>query len=64
MIQPLYTFGKLSNNREAAERGVAASRAKQAQTKNEIALRVKELYYALVMSRYRDRGSQRGGHVL
>jgi outer membrane protein TolC len=51
LVQPIYTFGKLSNSREAAEKGVAASRARQNQTGNEIALRVKELYYALILSR-------------
>jgi outer membrane protein TolC len=51
MTQPLYTFGKLSNRRDAAEHGVAAREVKQVQTGNEIALRVKELYYALVLSR-------------
>jgi len=51
LTQPLYTFGKLSNRREAAEHGVVAREIKQVQTGNEIALRVKELYYALVLSR-------------
>jgi outer membrane protein TolC len=51
MTQPLYTFGKLSNRRDAAEYGVAAREVKKVQTSNEIALRVKELYYALVLSR-------------
>ncbi|HUJ88962.1 MAG TPA: TolC family protein, partial [Syntrophorhabdales bacterium] len=51
MTQPLYTFGKLSNRREAAARGLAAREIKQTQKENEIALRVKELYYALVLAR-------------
>jgi len=51
MTQPLYTFGKISNRRDAAEHGVVAREVKQTQTGNEIALRVKELYYALVLSR-------------
>jgi outer membrane protein TolC len=51
MTQPLYTFGKLSNRREAAARGLAARELKQTQKENEIALRVKELYYALVLAR-------------
>jgi outer membrane protein TolC len=51
MSQPLYTFGKISHRRDAAEHGVAARQARQIQTGNEIALRVKELYYALVLSR-------------
>ena len=51
MTQPLYTFGKLSNRKDAATRGLAARELKQAQKENEIALRVKELYYALVLAR-------------
>ncbi len=51
MTQPLYTFGKLSNRRDAAARGVAATELKQSQKENELALRVKQLYYALVLAR-------------
>ncbi len=51
MTQPLYTFGKISNRRDAAAHGVVAREVGQVQTSNEIALRVKELYYALVLSR-------------
>ena len=51
MTQPLYTFGKISNRRDAAAHGVDAREVQQVRTGNEIALRVKELYYALVLSR-------------
>ncbi len=51
MTQPIYTFGKISNRRDAAEQGVAARQAQEVQTGNEIALRVRELYYALVLSK-------------
>ena len=51
MTQPIYTFGKISNRRDAASHGVVAREVGQVQTGNEIALRVKELYYALVLSR-------------
>ncbi|HVP80750.1 MAG TPA: TolC family protein [Thermodesulfobacteriota bacterium] len=51
VAQPLYTFGKLSNRKEAATRGVKAKELRLVERKNEIALRVKELYYALVLSR-------------
>jgi outer membrane protein TolC len=51
MTQPLYTFGKISNRRDAAQHGVVAREAGQVQTSNEIALQVKELYYALVLSK-------------
>ena len=51
LTQPLYTFGKLSNRRHAAARGVAAAEAKLPRKRGEIALRVKELYYGLVLAR-------------
>jgi outer membrane protein len=51
LAQPLYTFGKLSNRKEAATRGVRAKEFKLLEKKNEIALRVKELYYALIVAR-------------
>jgi outer membrane protein len=51
VAQPLYTFGKLSNRKEAASRGVRARELKLLERKNEIALRVKELYYALILAR-------------
>ncbi len=49
--QPLYTFGKLSNRKEAASRGVRAKELNLAEKRNEIVLRVKELYYALIAAR-------------
>ena len=51
MTQPLYTFGKLSNRRESAVRGLAAKEQTLVQRENETALRVKELYYALVLAK-------------
>jgi outer membrane protein TolC len=50
LSQPLYTFGKISNRRDAAAHGAAAREMGQVQTANEIALRVKELYYGLILS--------------
>ncbi len=49
--QPLYTFGKLSNRKQAASSGILAKELKLVERKNEIALRVKELYYALIVAR-------------
>jgi outer membrane protein len=49
--QPLYTFGKLSNRKEAALRGVKATEQGVLQKKGEIALRVRQLYYGLVLAR-------------
>jgi outer membrane protein TolC len=51
VAQPLYTFGKLSNRKEAATRGVRAKTLKLEEKKNEIILRVKELYYGLILAR-------------
>jgi outer membrane protein len=51
LTQPLYTFGKISNRRDAAAGGVAVREAKLPRKKNEIALRVKEIYYGLVLAR-------------
>jgi len=49
--QPLYTFGKLSNRKDAASRGIRAKELKLVERGNETALRVKELYYALIVAR-------------
>ncbi len=51
MTQPLYTFGKLSNRKEAASRGIKAKETQLDEKKAQIVLRVKELYYALVLAR-------------
>ncbi len=51
VAQPLYTFGKLSNREEAAGRGVRAMEFKLEEKKNEIALRVKQFYCALIVAR-------------
>jgi outer membrane protein len=51
VAQPLYTFGKLSNRKEAATRGIKAKEMKLVEKKNEIVLKVKELYYALILAR-------------
>ncbi|MGA3206376.1 MAG: TolC family protein [Syntrophales bacterium] len=51
MTQPLYTFGKLSNRKEAADKGVRAKEFQLEEKNAQIALRVKKLYYALVLAR-------------
>jgi outer membrane protein TolC len=51
IIQPLYTFGKISENMKAAEHGIEADRAKKEQRRNEIVLKVKEYYYGLLLAR-------------
>jgi outer membrane protein TolC len=51
VTQPLYTFGKLSNRKEAASRGVNAKELETVKKKDEIVLRVTQLYYALIVAR-------------
>jgi len=50
VTQPLYTFGKLSNRREAALRGVKAKQVAIEQRRAELIFRVKQLYYAMVLA--------------
>jgi outer membrane protein len=56
--QPLYTFGKLSNRKEAASRGVKAKELGTEKRKDEIVLRVNQLYYALILARQGLRSTQ------
>lgn len=51
IVQPLYTFGKISHRIDAAVRGVAVQRAARERTRGEVMLRVKELYFALLLAR-------------
>src|SRR3990172_5230585 len=49
LIQPIYTFGLISNLRAAAEHGLNAQRAGMDKTATEVALRVREAYYGLLL---------------
>lgn len=51
LIQPLYTFGKISESMKAATHGVEVDRAKREQRRNEVALQVKEYYYGILLAR-------------
>jgi len=51
LIQPLYTFGKISENMKAATHGIEVDRAKKEQARNEIALKVEEYYNGLLLAR-------------
>lgn len=51
LIQPLYTFGKISSFREAAESGIKAAESGAAKKTSDIILRTKELYYGLVLAK-------------
>ena len=51
LIQPLYTFGKISENMRAARHGIEVERHRKVQRANEVALKVRESYYGLVLAR-------------
>ena len=51
LIQPLYTFGLIDNLRAAAAHGVNAQKAAVDKTATEVALKVREAYYGLVLAR-------------
>lgn len=50
IAQPLYTFGKISNRQQAAKRGFEAQRIAKEKTRGDVILKVKELYYAYIVS--------------
>ena len=50
IAQPLYTFGKIANRKEAAALGKEAREAAREQKRNEVILNVKELYYAYLVA--------------
>ncbi len=50
LMQPLYTFGKISNRKDAAALGVEAQSAGREKKRNEVVLYVKELYYAYLIA--------------
>jgi outer membrane protein TolC len=51
IIQPLYTFGKISANMTAAGHGIEVDRARKVQRANEVALKVREYYFGLMLAR-------------
>jgi outer membrane protein TolC len=51
LIQPLYTFGKISESMRAATHGIEVDRAKKEQARNEVALKVAEYYNGLLLAR-------------
>lgn len=50
IVQPLYTFGKISHRQDAASSGVEAQKIGLIKKRNEVALNVKELYYACIIA--------------
>lgn len=51
VLQPIYTFGKISGYRTAAEGGIKVSEAELEKKRSEIILKTKELYWSLSMIR-------------
>ena len=51
VIQPLYTFGKISENMTAATHGIEVDRSRKEQRTNEIVLKVHEYYNGLLLAR-------------
>jgi len=51
LVQPLYTFGKISENMKAAKHGIEVNRSLKQQRANEIVLKVNEYYYGLLLAR-------------
>ncbi len=49
-VQPLYTFGLLSNMRDAAAAGVKVAEAARADAELKASLEIKELYYGLLLA--------------
>ncbi len=51
LTQPLYTFGKISENMKAATHGIQVDRSRKEQRANEIVLKVREYYNGLLLAR-------------
>ena len=50
IMQPLYTFGKISNRQDAAASGVGAQKAAKEKKRAEVVLYIKELYYGTIVA--------------
>jgi outer membrane protein len=50
LVQPLYTFGKISSLREAAAHGIAVSQAQVHERATQVALLVHEAYYGYLLA--------------
>jgi outer membrane protein len=51
MIQPLFTFGKISFRQDAASYGVDAQRAAKDKKHAQVVLNIKELYYGVIVAK-------------
>jgi outer membrane protein TolC len=50
IVQPLYTFGKICDRKDAASLGIEAQTAAREEQRNKVVLNVKELYYAYLIA--------------
>ncbi len=50
LVQPLYTFGKITGYREAAAEGVKVEKARVEEKASDVILRIKELYYSRLLA--------------
>lgn len=50
IVQPLFTFGKISNRQNAAAHGVEAQRAAKEKQRSDVILNVKQLYFGLIVA--------------
>lgn len=51
LVQPIYTFGKISSYREAASGGIKVAEAGVSKKTSDIVLRTKELYYSILLAK-------------
>ncbi len=51
VVQPIYTFGKISSYKSAASSGIKVARAGVDKKTSDIILRIKELYYSLLLAK-------------
>ncbi len=51
VTQPLWTFGKITNNMQAALHGMEVDKAKKQQKADEVVLEVKKYYYGVLLAR-------------
>jgi outer membrane protein len=50
IVQPLFTFGKISHRQDAAKYGVLAQKAAKEKRRAEVILNVKELYFGMIVA--------------
>ena len=51
LVQPIYTFGKISHAMSAARHGIEVEKARLEQKRNEVVVKVKEYYYGVLLAR-------------